>query len=636
MLQNIRDKAQGWIAWAIVILISIPFALWGIQEYLGVGSEPVVATVNDSEITERNLDRRYQQFRQELRDQLGAAYRPEMFDDKRLRQEVLKRMVREDLILQTSHEMGLRAGDPLVRQTILGYSAFSKDGRFDQQAFENSVRRQGFTPAGFEERVRKALLSEQLSQAVQGSVFVTEHELKETVRLFNQTRKVDYFIIPSADFESDEAISDDQAQAYYDQHQTDFRTPEQVKLEYVLLNAETVGKVVEVDEDALLEYYDNNQEKYGLPEERQASHILIKLDEDADQASLTEVLAKINGLKLRIDQGEDFAELAKANSEDPGSAENGGDLGFFGKGIMDPVFEKAVFNLQEGELSEPVRTAFGLHLIKLTGINAGSVKTFDEARTEVETAYRKAEGERLYFEQAEKLADLSYEDPSSLEPAASELQLEITQSDWIGRNSAQGVLRSPKVITAAFGEDVLVERNNSELIELDQLQSMVLRVTDHKEASFMPLEKVKDIVIAKIGLDKAAEKARGEAEKLLTRLQEGAAIAHVVGNYEIKSEDAAKRSGGSMPLPLLRKVFRSPHPESGKTVSGIAEVTQGNVGVFTLYEVKDGSLEEMDETLRGQMQQNLSSGLSRNYFDSLVEDLQERADITYQLSGQEN
>lgn len=287
-------------------------------------------------------------------------------------------------------------------------------------------------------------------------------------------------------------------------------------------------------------------------------------------------------------------------------------------------------------MSEPVRTAFGLHLIKLTGLKAGSVKPFDEARAEVETAYRKAEGERLYFEQAEKLADLSYEDPSSLAPAASELQLEIETSDWIDQNSAQGVLRSPKVLAAAFSEDVLIERHNSELIELGQLQSMVLRVADHKEASFKSLDEVKESVIAKLKQQRAAEKVREEAEKRLARLREGAVIAHVAGKYDVKGEDEAKRSAGTMPLPLLRKVFRTARPEAGKVVSDMAELSRGNIGIFTLYEVKDGSLEGMDETLRDQMRENLRSGLSRNYFDSLVEDLKGRADISYQLFGQEN
>jgi peptidyl-prolyl cis-trans isomerase D len=636
MLQNIRDKAQGWIAWAIVILITIPFALWGIQEYLGVGSEPVVASVNGKEITERNLDRRFQQYRERLRDRLGSAYRPEMFDDKRLRKDVLQGMIREDVILQTSHDMGLRVGDPLIQHAILGMDLFKRDGQFNQQAFERAVRMQGMTPDGFAERIRQALLSDQLSRAVQGGSFVTEREIAEHVRLFNQTRKVEYFILPSADFETDEPISDGEIKDFYDAHQSDFRTPEQVKLAYLLLNADAIGETVEVDEDALLSFYENNQELYGRPEERRASHILIKLDEDADQAALTEALAEINGLKIRIEQGEDFAELAKTNSDDPGTAEEGGDLGWFGKGIMDPAFEAEVFALQEGQLSEPVRTPFGLHLIKLTGIKPDSVKPFEEVRAEVEKAYRKQEGERLYFEQAEKLADLSYEDPGSLEPAANALHLKVLESDWVAQNSAQGVLRHPKVLSAAFSEDVLLERHNSELLELDQLQSMVLRVVDYKEASVEPLAEVQERVTAMIRRERAEQKTREEAEKRLARLNEGAALAHVAGDYDVVAEDAVTRSAGSLPLPLQRKLFQTPRPQTDKPVSGMAVMNRGNIGIFTLYEVKDGSLENLDETHKQQMRASLRQGLSREHYESLVADLMERADVSILQKDEEN
>ena len=632
MLQNIRDKAQGWIAWAIVILITIPFALWGIQSYLGGGSEPVVASVNGKEITERSLDRSYQQYRQDLRQRLGESFQPEMFDDKRLREEVLHRMVRENLILQTSHDMGLRVGNETVHRMILGIDAFYKNGRFDQQTFERIVRMQGLSPAGFEERLRQDLLSQQLALAVEGSAFITEHELKETIRLVSQTRKVDYFIIPSKDFESDEPVADAEVQAYYDQHQEQFRSPEQVKLEYILLSTEVVGKTVKVDESALKDYYDTNQEKFGRPEERQASHILIKLDKDADQAQVAEATAKIDDLKRRLQQGEDFAELAKANSEDPGTAEAGGDLGYFGRGIMDPAFEKAVFSLREGEVSDPVRTPFGLHLIKLTGIKAGSVKPFDEARPEVEAAYRKAEGERLYFEMADKLANLSYEDPSSLEPAASELGLQITRTDWIDRNSVEGVLKSPKVLNAAFSDDVRVEHNNSELIELDQLKSIVLRVADYKEASIKPLKEVKEPILAAIKQQRAAAKVREEAEKRLQSVKEGSTLAQVAGDYKVKTEEALKRSAGAVPIPLQREIFRAPRPEQGQAVSEMVELNQGNVALFSLYEVKDGSLDEVNENLKPQIRESLRNRLSRRQYDSLLEDLQARADISYFLS----
>jgi peptidyl-prolyl cis-trans isomerase D len=635
MLQNIRDRAQGWIAWAIVILISIPFALWGIQEYLGVGSEPVVVSVNGDEITERALEQRYQRFRNELREQLGAAYRPELFDDKRMRQEVLKRMVSESVVLQASYDLGLRVGDPLIKQAIMEIDAFKKNGRFDQATFERYARMQGLSSGGFEERIRQAIMAEQLSQALQASTFITDLEMQEILRLQNQTRDLAYFTIKTDDYKSDEEISADEIEAYYAAHQEEFRVPEQVKLEYILLDAEMVGSTVDVDDASLQGYYENHQESYGQPEQRQASHILIRLEADAEQASIDAVKNKIDSLFERIQQGEDFAELAKANSEDPGSAEQGGDLGYFGKGIMDPAFEAAAFALQEGEVSEPVRSNFGYHLIKLTGIQPSSVKPFDEVRDEVEQAYRKAEGERLYFEMAEQLADLSYEDPSSLLPAASTLKLKVETSDWVSRNRAQGVLASPKVLAAAFSDDVLLERNNSELIEIDQEQAIVLRVIEYMESSIQPLPEVSETIVENLHQQHAIDQARAEAEKRLASLQAGTDIVEIAEQTEFKRKTSLTRNDMSVPPTLVREIFRLPHPVDGSSVSGMIQLATGDFAVYNLYAVNDVPADKISATLKNQLKNNLRQRLGRAQYGHLVADLEARADISYLKSDEE-
>jgi len=633
MLQNIRDKAQGWIAWAIVILISIPFALWGIQSYLGGGSEPVVAKVNGDEITERALEQRFHRFREELRARLGKSYRPELIDDKRLRQEVLKQMVKEDVILQSSHDLGLRVGDPLVRQAIMEIDAFQKDGSFDQTAFERYARMQGLTSGGFEQRIRQTILTEQLAQGVQTSTFVTQHEVLEVLRLQNQTRDLAFFVVDPNNFQSTETIPEAQIQAYYNQHQEEFRVPEKVKLEYILLNAEMAGKTVDVDEAALRGFYENHQENYGQPEQRQASHILIRLDADADQAAVDAAKQKITALRERIEKGEDFAALAKEYSEDPGSAEAGGDLGYFGKGIMDPAFEAAAFALKKGEVSEPVRSSFGFHLIKVTGIKPSSVKSFEEARNQVEQDYRKAEGERLYFEMAEKLADLSYEDPGSLQPAASALGLKVETSDWISRDQASGIFSSPKVLTAAFSDDVLQERNNSELIELDKDQSLVLRVVDYQASSIQPLSEVSESIAAILKQQHATERARAEAEKRLASLQSGKDIVDVADQYKVRHKVSLSRQDASVPPTLLKEAFRLPHPSKDQPLSGMIQLASGGFALYNLYGVKEADADAFNAATKARMEDNMRQRLGKMQYESLVADLESRADITYLKSS---
>jgi peptidyl-prolyl cis-trans isomerase D len=624
MLQNIRDKAQGWIAYGIVILISVPFALWGIQEYLGIGSEPIAAKVNGAEITERALDVQFQRFRQQLREQLGGAYRPELFDDKSMRREVLNRMVRDELIEQASHDMGLRVSDVDVQATLLGMEAFQKEGRFDQQTFERAVRLQGLTPAGFMERVRKLLLSQQLAQAVGASTFVTEHEKSQALRLMNQEREFSYFVVAAADYLLDGPVDDEQIEAYYRDHQMEFAVPERVKLSYIHLDVESAGKTIEINDDELREYYDNNQDRYGLPEQRKASHILIQLAQDADEASVAEAKEKIEALSERLAQGEEFAELAKANSQDPGSAANGGDLGYFARGVMDPAFEAATFALEQGQISEPVRSGFGFHLIKLVDIKAGDVKPFEEARPEVEKAYRKAEGERLYFEMAENLADLSYEDPSSLEPAADALDLTIQQSEWITREKADGVLASPKVLSAAFSEDVLVDNNNSELIELDTESSLVLRVNEHQEATTQPLSEVRERIIENLLEQNAEDQAQAEADKRKQEIEGGASLEQVADTLPVTGPLTLARSDRSVPPVLIDAVFTSAKPAEGAMTVDSVRLANGDVAVFSLQAVNEGSAEDDAGDM---LVQGLRRELERSFYDQLISDLESQADI---------
>jgi peptidyl-prolyl cis-trans isomerase D len=632
MLQVIRDKATGWVAWVFVILISSTFALWGIQSYLGIGSEPIAATVNGNEIPQRTLDSQYQRFRQQLRDQLGTAFRPELFDETRMRQDVLNRLIRDELVQQTSSRMGLRAGSAMIQSSILSMPIFHKDGRFDQQTYENALRLQGLSRPGFEDRVRQALVAEQLLQAVQVGSFITQKELDESQRLTKQTREFSYFVLPASDFKLSDELSDDEIKAYYETNQSAYISPEKVKVEYILLDAETAGSTIDVDEELLRGYYDKNQDEFGLPEQRQASHILILAAADGDQATEDEAKEKIDALAERLRNGESFEELAKQNSQDPATAASGGDLGFFGKGVlnMDPAFETAVFALHEGEVSEPVRTSFGYHLIKLTGIKDGNVKPFDEVRTHVEAAYRKYEGERLYFEMAEQLADLSYEDPDSLEPAATTLALNIQQSDWIAREQGTGIFANPKVRTAAYSEDVLQEHNNSELIEVDDTSSLVLRVLDHQETSVLPLDEVKDQITETLQQQKAEQQTQAEAEKRLAEIAAGTPFPDVAGSYAVTGPMSVNRSDRQIPPGLSSALFRAEKPAAGGSTQGTAQLTGGDYAVYLLTGVTEG---KADDETNQQAQQNLRRMLGRDHYEMVLSDLESRADIEILLDS---
>ncbi|MBP6735153.1 MAG: SurA N-terminal domain-containing protein, partial [Chromatiaceae bacterium] len=433
MLQEIRERAQGWIAWGAVILISIPFAFWGIQSYIGGGTEPVTATVNGAEITARSFDRRVEETRMRLRERLGAAYRPELFEEQALRAQVLDGMIQEQLLLQASHDMGLRASNRELQAAILSNPAFQRDGRFDKATYDHMLELQGTSGPQYEESLRQRIVGTQLQRAVAASELATDFEMAEAIRLDRQQRRLAYLRVSKVGFLDTAPVPEEELQAWYQAHADRYLSPERVKLSYLVLDAATLDAGQPVDEEALRRQYDEEIERFREPEQRRARHILVTLAAGADAAAEAEAKARIEAIQGRLAAGDDFATLARELSQDPGSAPQGGDLGMFGKGVMDPAFEQASFSLETGTTSEPVRSQFGYHLIQVTEIQPETLKAFEEVREQLVAEAARGGAEAVFYDMAERLANLVYENPDSLEPAAEALGLKLQSSDWIGR-----------------------------------------------------------------------------------------------------------------------------------------------------------------------------------------------------------
>ena len=632
MLQSIRERAQGWIAWAIVILISIPFALWGIQSYLGVGGEPVAATVNGAEITQRELDRRYQETRMRLREQLGDAYRPELFDERAMRAQVLDQMIQERLVLQVSHDMGLRASDQELRTAIMSNPAFQKDGRFDRATYDRMLELQGTFGTQFEEGLRQRLMGTQLQRAVAASAFVTDAELAEAVRIDRQQRELTFVRLPKVDFRAEAPPAEADIEAYYEAHRDRYQAPERVKLSYLVLDAKEIDADQAADEEELRRRYEEEIERFRQPEQRGARHILITLEADADERAAAEAKARIGEIRDRVLAVEDFAELARELSEDPGSAAQGGDLGLFGQGLMDPAFEQAAFELGEGEISDPVRSQFGYHLIEVTEVQPGSLKPFEEVREQLAQESSKSSAEGLYYDWAERLANLTYENPDSLEPAAEALGIPLQTSDWIERGGGEGLLASPRVLAAAFSDEVVKDGLNSELIEpeRDVLQAIVLRVLEHEEAAPLPLDAVRDEVVEALRDERAATAAKAAADGLLARLEAGEELSLVAGEYEVTEAGLVSRGAGEVPQGIRELAFKLPRPGQGGASFGSLSLADGDAAVVKVARVVDGELASLSQAERQQAQAELEQLLGSSYYEELLADLVGRAEIERQ------
>lgn len=630
MLQTIRERAQGWIAWVIVILISIPFALWGIQSYLGVGAEPVVATVDGAEITERALDERYRDFRARLRDQLGSAYRPGLFDAETMRGQVLDRMIRDRLLLQTADKLGLRASDQELREFIRNDPAFRKDGRFDKATYERMLELQGQAPRQFEEALRRSIVGTQLSRAIVATEIVSDPELAQAVRLDRQQRRLSFIRVPKADFLREQPISEQEIAAYYAANRPRFRTPERIRVQYLVLDAESLTPAETPDEQALRAHYEAERNRFTRPERRQVRHILIALDPEADEEQEAAAKAESAEIRRRIVGGEDFAALARELSQDAGSAARGGALGFIERGLIDPTFEQAAFALPVGRPSEIVRSRFGYHLIEVTEIEPEATEHFAAVKDQLLADLKQRGNEGLFFDLAERLATLSYESPDSLEPAAEALALEIQTSEWIDRSGGEGLLAHPKVLAAAFGNEVLVEGNNSDLIEPEhnRLQAVVLRVLEHEEATTEPLDTVRDQVVNNLRDRQATEAAVAKAAELARALKAGEALAAVAGDYPVEDFGLVTRDATQVPAQIRDFAFTLSRPQPGGARYGGLSLNGGDGALVILAEVVDGSLEAMDQATRERTRENLAQDIGYAYYDSWLTELERRADIT--------
>jgi len=583
MLQEIREKAQGWIAWAIVILISIPFALWGVQEYMGVGGVPTVAKVNGQEITERDLDAAVHRQRAEPGDaELSLAER---------RQQTLDGMVREILLVQAAESMMMRAGDAAVVATIRSVPAFQRDGQFDMPVYQQALRQQGMAEAAFEQQLRRLLVTDQLVEGIRGSAFATETDLREALRLSEQTRDLGYFVLKAADFAAGISPTADEIKAYFEQHRDGFLSPEQVQIEYLELDAGQLAATVRPDEAAIRGYFEQHQDEFVQRPQRRARHILFAADASAEGDKLAEVEAKAKGALERLRAGEDFAVLAKELSDDPGSAAQGGDLGWFERGVMVKPFEDAAFGLAVGQVSEPVRSPFGLHLIEVLEVRESEKPTLEAVRDRVVQALQRSEAERLYYDQVERLSDLTYENAGTLEPAAEALGLKPQVTDWFGREGGLGVLASPQVVAAAFSEEVRGEGRNSEPIELGAEHTVVLRVRGYREARPRALEEVQDEVRAALVQEKAAAAAQARAAELVELARAGKApdeVAKEAGVTYERMAELGRRAPGA-PAELVQAAFTLPRPAADRPTVAAVALGDGGGAVAALSGGKDGS-----------------------------------------------
>lgn len=632
MLQTIRDRAQGWLAWIIVGLLIIPFALWGIQEYLGNDAEVSVARVDGTDISQREFQNAYEQQRERVRAMLGADAKS--LDEAKIKQGVLDGLIRNEVLRQATDTLALRVGNAQLAHEIQSIPDFQKDGQFSKQQFTELLRRQGLNAERFEALVKASLLSDQLNAAVTGTAITTRHELDEAIRLKNQQREIGYFIVPWQNFKQDVKVDDAAIVRHYEQNRERFVTPEQVSIEYLELSAQDLAKGIQPDEQALRKLYEELRANFSVGEQRRVSHILFTLPPNADDKTITAAKDKAEGALKRLRAGEPFAKLAKEYSQDMATAQKGGDLGFVEPGMLDPLVEAALSAVKPGEPGELVQGSSGFHIVKVTELKPARVKTFDEVRAELEAEYRQRTAQQQFFEKAEPLANLVYENPDTLEIAARELGLKIRRSDLFSRAGDSGISADPKVVGAAFSADVLERGYNSEPIEIGANHLVVLRVKEHKPAAPRALADVKQEIGEELRTQAAQDRARALGETLQKRLSEGADPQALAKEHALQwvKTDFIGRADNAVAEPAVVDVafaLGKPQGAAAKTVPvvGGKRLASGDYAVIAVFGVKDGSPAALESSARLALQRQLQRGRADSEYQGFVDKLKSQTKI---------
>ncbi|KUJ72150.1 SurA N-terminal domain-containing protein [Thiomicrospira sp. WB1] len=595
MLQSIRDHAQGWIAWVIVGLIILTFALFGIDQYAKGDKVVTVAEVNGEDVTAREFLTLYQQQKNRLKNQFGEMY-DQVVDDAELREQVMDALLESVVVRQWAQAHNMIVSDQQLSATIQSAEVFHKDGEFDQQTYQNILMRNGLNVARFEQQQRQHLIETQNRQLTMSSALVADSQVNALMTLQAQERDVNYLRIDHRPLMKQVTVTDEDVSDYYRAHSEEFVRPEQVVMSYVTLSQAKIAQSLEVDETELKRFYDNNQDLFTQPEERQASHILIQVNEERSEQ---EALETIQRLRQQIKDGAEFAQVAEENSEDPGSASAGGDLGLFQQGLMVPEFDKAVFSLAKGELSEPVKTEFGYHLIQVTAIEESQTPAYSTIRDEVESAYRKMQAEQRYYEQLETLNTLAYEQPDTLAPAAEALGLEIVTTDPVSRNGADGpVLGDRKVINTAFSDEVKNQGLNSESIQLDETKAVVLRVNDVMPKAQKPLEEVASTIRQQLTSQKARQASADMASELVRSLRDGQEMSAQMETDVIEYHPVGwmGRDHGQMLPPLVEAIFKAPKPEQNQASYTTFALPTGDSVVIEVLGARTGEMPQAEET----------------------------------------
>lgn len=624
MLEKIREGLKGWMAWAFIAVIGVPLVLTFVGGDTTLGGGGNAATVNGEDIPLVEFQRVLQDRMVARQQETRSALSPEV--EEQLKRETLDGLVLNRAVIQFVRDAGFRVSAQRVADHIRTLPNFQVGGQFSKPAYDAALAANAVPAALFESEQRSLLEVNQLQDGIAGSSFFTPGEFRRIIALDQQRRDLDYVLLDPKVLGAGITPTEAEIQAWYATNAAEFQTAETVDLDYLEISLADTARDYVPDEAALRKAYDEDPTRFRSAEERQARHILISAGNgrtDAEARALADEIAK------KLADGADFAALATQYSSDPGSAARGGDLGFAGRGVYVEAFEQALFALQPGQTSAPVKTEFGYHIIRLEAVKASEGQSFDEVRDQLAESLREQKAQDAFYALAERLDDLALENPGSLEPAAKELGLQIRRYPGYTRAGGGPFGDNADLGSAVFSDAVLEGGENTPLIELDSGRVVVARVAQHKLPAARPLAEVRDQIAERLRIQGAASEARKQGEAILKRQQAGedlAAVAASMGLSLLKTGPVFRRSP-VLPPDLLAAVFRTPAPAGDKPVVRGVALADGGYAVFRLNSVIPGQPDQIPQEQRDAQQRILGQRTAQAELSAFAAELRGTAKV---------
>jgi len=622
MLQRIHDSLARWIALILLAMVSVGFIFWR-ADFNNGRTATFAAKVNGENLSLQEFDRELQARQNRYQQQ----YRTELSEDMRreLRRAVVEDMVRDAVLKQRVEEQGYRVSNDRLVAFVRSITAFQVDGNFSNDVYRNLLTSQGMSPATFESAQRAELEVRDLQEGIVESTFLTPAEFRRYIELFNQRREIGYGLFNVDAFLGRVTIDEAAISAHYQSNQARYQTTETVDLEYVELSLADLASSVDVSDDALRKAYDEDRDRFQTTEERHARHILIAVDKGDEEAAR----AKAAAIAERLRKGEDFAKLAAEVSADAGTKAQGGDLGWMTS--RDAPFENALFGMQVGAVSDPVRSDFGFHLIKLDEIRPATVRPFEAVRDELAGDLRTRRAEQLFYDRANQLADRSFDAYNQLATVANELTLPLkTLADFPRTGDPAVFDNSAPVVQAAFDEQNVDSGRNSSLIELAEDHVLVLRVTAHHVPTVKPLDEVHEQIRDELKRARAEELAEQASQAFLTSIQAPNADPAALAGQQNGSWNApawVERTNATVPTEVLAAAFGLPKPAQGEVTREHVALANGSHAVLALSSVQAGAPDSIPQGERDQRQRQLADQSAYSELTGYVGTLREQATV---------